>query len=167
MNPPFASEDRMNAPLPTPPVLPLRPEALEAPTSGIVDVFNYGRTREGLIPLWVGEGDLPTPTFITDATNRALHAGETFYTWQRGIPELRQALARYHTRHFDSQFAEDEFLITGGGMQAIQLALQATTGAGDETVYLSPAWPNFAAAAAIAGATPIAVRLDHSDNGWL
>ena len=45
--------------------------------------------------------------------------GETFYTWQRGIPELRQALARYHARHFDRQFAEDEFLVTGGGMQAI------------------------------------------------
>jgi aspartate/methionine/tyrosine aminotransferase len=51
-------------------------------------------------------------------------------------------------------------------MQAIQLALQATTGAGDEIVYLSPAWPNFAAATGIAGATPVAVRLDHSDNGW-
>jgi aspartate/methionine/tyrosine aminotransferase len=144
----------------------IRANARHAPESGIVAVANYGRGRPGLIPLWVGEGDLPTPTFITDATNRALNAGETFYTWQRGIPDLRQALARYHTRHFDRQFAEDEFLVTGGGMQAIQLALQATTGAGDEVVYLSPAWPNFAAAAGIAGATPIAVQLDYSDNGW-
>jgi aspartate/methionine/tyrosine aminotransferase len=109
---------------------------------------------------------LPTPSFIADATNRALSAGETFYTWQRGLPDLRQALARYHARHFDRQFTEDEFLVTGGGMQAIQLALQATTGAGDEVVFLSPAWPNLAGAAGIAGARPIAVRLDHSDNGW-
>ena len=144
----------------------IRADAQHAPESGIVAVANYGREKPGLIPLWVGEGDLPTPTFITDATNRALNAGETFYTWQRGIPDLRQALARYHARHFDRQFAEDEFLVTGGGMQAIQLALQATTGAGDEIVYLSPAWPNFAAATGIAGATPIAVRLDHSDSGW-
>jgi len=144
----------------------IRANARHAPESGIVAVASYGRERPGLIPLWVGEGDLPTPSFIVDATNRALSAGETFYTWQRGIPDLRQALARYHARHFDRQFAEDEFLVTGGGMQAIQLALQATSGAGDEIVYLSPAWPNFAAAAGIAGATPIAVRLDHSDNGW-
>jgi len=144
----------------------LRSHARNAPESGIVAVANYGRGRPGLIPLWVGEGDLPTPPFITDAANRALSAGETFYTWQRGMPELRQALARYHARHFDRPFAEEEFLVTGGGMQAIQLALQATTGAGDEIVYLSPAWPNCAAAAGIAGATPIAVPLGHSDNGW-
>ena len=88
----------MNAPVPSPAVLALRPEAAGAPTSGIVDVFNYGRTRPGLIPLWVGEGDLPTPAFICEAATRSLAAGETFYTYQRGIPELREALARYHER---------------------------------------------------------------------
>ena len=43
----------------------LRPEALGAPESGIVEVMNYGRTRQGMIPLWAGEGDVPTPAFIT------------------------------------------------------------------------------------------------------
>ena len=42
----------------------LRREASGAPESGIVEVANYGRERAGLIPLWVGEGDLPTPAFI-------------------------------------------------------------------------------------------------------
>ncbi len=56
-------------------------EAREAPESGIVEVFNYGHTREGLIPLWAGEGDLPTPAFISDAVTRSLAAGETFYTY--------------------------------------------------------------------------------------
>ena len=64
--------------------------ARSAPESGIVSVANYGRGREGLIPLWVGEGDLPTPAFICEAATRALAAGETFYTWQRGIPPLRR-----------------------------------------------------------------------------
>ena len=144
----------------------LRPEARLAPESGIVAVANYGRGREGLIPLWAGEGDLPTPAFISDAVTRALAAGETFYTWQRGLPELRAALARYHQRYFGHSFADEEFLVTGGGMQAIQLAIQATAGAGDEVIYLSPAWPNFAGAAGVAGARPMAVMLDQSDNGW-
>ena len=74
----------------------LRREARDAPDSGIVEVFNYGRGRPGLIPLWAGEGDLPTPEFIHAATAKSLAAGETFYTYQRGIPELRAALARYH-----------------------------------------------------------------------
>src|SRR5690606_18581293 len=78
----------------------LSPRSLAAPESGIVELVNYARGREGLIPLWVGEGDLPTPDFISEAAIRALSAGETFYTWQRGIPELRQALSRYYARHF-------------------------------------------------------------------
>ena len=138
----------------------LRSEARMAPESGIVAVANYGRGREGLIPLWAGEGDLPTPEFISQAAARGLLAGETFYTWQRGIPELRQALARYHARHFDREFVPEEFLVTGGGMQAIQLALQATAGAGDEVIYMSPAWPNFPGAAGVAGGRPVAVKLD-------
>lgn len=51
-------------------------------------------------------------------------------------------------------------------MHAIQLAIQATAGAGDEVIYLSPAWPNFAAAAGIAGATPVPVIQDFTSNGW-
>ncbi len=35
----------------------VRPEAANAPASGIVEVFNYGHGRQGLMPLWVGEGD--------------------------------------------------------------------------------------------------------------
>ncbi len=144
----------------------LRPEARLAPESGIVAVMNHGRGKEGLIPLWAGEGDLPTPEFITRAAMEALAAGETFYTWQRGIPELREALARYHKRHFGRDFAAEEFLVTGSGMQSIQLAIDAVAGAGDEVAYLSPAWPNLAAAAGVAGVTPVPVHLDWSDNGW-
>ncbi len=144
----------------------LRAEALAAPESGIVAVMNHGRGREGLIPLWAGEGDLPTPAFIADAATRALAAGETFYTWQKGIVELRQALARYYGRHFGRAFDHEEFIVTGSGMHAIQLALDAVAGKGDEVIHLSPAWPNLAAAAGVAGARPVAVPLDYSDNGW-
>ncbi len=144
----------------------LRAEARQAPVSGIEAVANYGRGRPGLIPLWSGESDLPTPDFINSAGKRGLDAGETFYTWQGGIPELREALARYHKRHFGMEFSPEEFLVTIGGMQAITLALQATAGSGDEAIYLEPAWPNFAAAAAVSGATPVPVPLEEGDNGW-
>ncbi|MGB3500204.1 MAG: pyridoxal phosphate-dependent aminotransferase [Mesorhizobium sp.] len=144
----------------------LRNEARLAPESGIVAVMAHGRGRPGLIPLWAGEGDLPTPDFITKAAMEALANGETFYTWNRGIPELREALARYYQRHFASPSTAEDFVVTGSGMQAIQLAINAVAGAGDEVVYLSPAWPNLAAAAGIAGAKPVPVELDWSPNGW-
>ncbi len=144
----------------------LRPEARLAPESGIVTVANYGRGREGLIPLWAGEGDLPTPEFISGPAARALQGGETFYTHQRGIPELRQAIADYYSRVYGQAFAAEEFYVTGGGMQAIQLALQATAGAGDEVIYFDPAWPNIYGASVVAGAKPVAVSLEFGANGW-
>ncbi|RIK83965.1 MAG: aspartate aminotransferase [Hyphomicrobiales bacterium] len=148
------------------PIDRLRREARLAPESGIVELINHARGREGLIPLWVGEGDLPTPSFIAEATTASLAAGETFYTWQRGIPELRAALARYYGRHFGGAHEAEEFIVSSSGMHAIQLALDAVAGHGDEVIYLSPAWPNFAAAAAIAGARPVPVVLDRTGNGW-
>ena len=144
----------------------LRREARDAPDSGIVEVFNYGRGRPGLIPLWAGEGDLPTPEFIHSATAKSLAAGETFYTYPRGIPELRAALARYHTKQFGRTFSPERFFITAGGMGAIEIAITATAGAGEEAILLTPAWPNFAGAAGIGGATPVEVPLDFDGTRW-
>lgn len=144
----------------------LSPRALEAPESGIVEVVNYARGRDGLIPLWVGEGDLPTPEFITRAAAASLEAGETFYTWQRGIPDLREALVRYYSRHFDAALAFENVYVTGSGMQSIKLAIEAVTSPGDEIVYLSPAWPNLAAAAGLSGVRPVAVPLAFEGGRW-
>ena len=144
----------------------LSPRALAAPESGIVEVVNYARGRDGLLPLWVGEGDLPTPDFINRAAMASLNAGETFYTWQRGIPELRQALADYYGRHFGTSLPMEHFYVTGSGMQAIQLSVQAITSPGDEMVYLTPAWPNIAAALEISGARSVGVPLQFENGKW-
>lgn len=144
----------------------LSPRSLRAPESGIVEVVNYARGREGLIPLWVGEGDLPTPDFIARPAAEALLRGETFYTWQRGIPELRAALSRYYARHFGSALPAEHFYVVGSGMQAIKLAIEVLVSPGDDMVYLTPAWPNFAAAAELSGANTIAVPLAFSGGHW-
>ena len=144
----------------------LSPEAREAPESKIIEVVNYGRTREGLIPLWAGEGDLATPQFICDAATRSLAAGETYYTWQRGIPELREALATYYTEQFSVPFSPEEMFVTGSGMQAIQIVIRMLAGEGEEIIVPTPAWPNFAAAAGIAGARPVELPMTYTDKGW-
>ena len=144
----------------------LSPRALAAPESGIVEVITYARDREGLIPLWAGEGDLPSPDFINRAASDALLGGETFYTWQRGIPELREALSRYYSRHFSVSLPSDHFYVTGSGMHAILLAVQALTAPGDELIYLSPAWPNIVASVELGGAKAVPMTLDFVDGGW-
>lgn len=137
-----------------------------APESGIVELVNRGRGRANLLPLWVGEGDLPTPEFITKAAVESLHAGQTFYTWQRGIPELRQALTQYHNKHFNKSLSPDRFIVTASGMQAIQLAVRAVLNTGEEALYLTPAWPNFAAAVNLAAGVAKPVALQWGANGF-
>lgn len=144
----------------------LSARSLAAPESGIVEVMNYARGRDNLLPLWAGEGDLPSPDFINQAAIDALNNGETFYTWQRGIPELRQALSRYYERHFQASLSPEHFYVTGSGMQAIALAVQALTSPGDEMVYLTPTWPNIVAAIGVAGAKAVPVGIDFRDGRW-
>jgi len=144
----------------------LSAEARGLPDSGIIDMIKYGAGRADLIPLWVGEGDMPTPEFISAEAARSLRAGETFYTDQRGIPELRQALADFHWRQFGGQFDAEMFHITGSGMQAIQMAVRAVASRGDEIVLPSPTWPNFPAAVVSYGAVPVEVPIDFNEAGW-
>jgi aspartate/methionine/tyrosine aminotransferase len=136
------------------------------PESGIVETMKYGRAREGTIPLWAGEGDLPTPDFISEAAARSLKAGETFYTWQRGIPELREQLALYHHRLYGVPVEPERYYVTGSGMQAIQIAFAMVLSAGEEILIPSPTWPNAAAAAQVIGARPVFVEMDFGSTGF-
>ena len=150
----------------------VRPEVKALPHSGITAVFDYGRDRPGLIPLWVGEGDLPTPRFICDAAAAALAAGETFYTHQAGIPELRAAIAGYMAGLYGRPFADgpqpfgpERFFVTVGGMHALQIAVRLAAGTGDEVLVPTPAWPNFGGALVAAGATPVECAMRFEGEG--
>ncbi len=142
----------------------IHPTVREAQPSGIVEVFDYGRGRQGLVPLWVGEGDLPPPASVSEAVKASLDRGETFYTAQAGIPPLREAIAAYMTRVYGvapggGAFNPESFLVTIGGMHAIEIATRLTLGPGDEALIPSPAWPNFVGAIETSGARAVPVPL--------
>src|SRR5258708_13832106 len=69
----------------------LRREARAAPERGIVEARNYGRDREGMIPLGPGEGALPPPPFISEPATRSVAARTTFSTRPRARPPLASA----------------------------------------------------------------------------
>lgn len=144
---------------------PLRPDIAALETSGIAEVFAQGFGREDLVPLWVGEGDRPTPPFICDAAAAALKAGETFYTHKRGIPELRQAIADYTAGLYDVTLDLERISVTSSGMTGVVLILQALAAAGDNVVVVDPIWPNITAAVGIAGAELRRVSLEPQDDG--
>ena len=144
---------------------PLRPEIASLETSKIQQIFDLGLGREGLIPLWVGEGDQSTPAFICEAANAAMKAGHTFYTYKHGIPELREAIAAYTNGLYGIDCAAERVSVTCSGMSGIMMVLQATVDAGDNVVVVTPVWPNVMSAIQIAGGTVRAVRLDDLPEG--
>jgi len=144
----------------------VRPEIKTLPDSGIVEVWKMGFTVPDVIGLWVGEGDLPTTRFICDAAAKSLNAGETYYTYKGGIPELRRGLSAYYKRHWNVDVSDERIIVTSSGMNAMVLIVQTLCGAGDNAVCISPSWPNIFAAIQVMGAEPRQVALTGDDKGW-
>jgi aspartate aminotransferase len=120
-----------------------------------------------VVPLWFGESDVVTPDFVREAASKALAAGETFYTWQRGTPELRAALSTYTERLYGIKCPVDRISLTTGGMQAILLACQLLVDPGDNIVIISPIWPNITSATHLMRGETKYVALDRRpDGGW-
>jgi aspartate aminotransferase len=149
-----------------------RPNGLRAivesmPFSRIGQVAMAGLGDPEIIPLWFGESDLPTPRFICEAAAAALAAGHTFYTFKRGIPELRQAIAAYLTRIYAKPVDWQRVIVTSSGMSGIMFLSQALVEPGDNIVILSPVWPNINDAVTVLGGEARAVALDATDaGGW-
>jgi aspartate/methionine/tyrosine aminotransferase len=136
------------------------------PDSGIVTAAMYGMAKPDVLAFWSGQGNLATPEAFCRPAIESLLAGETFYTWQRGIPELREALVRYHAKHYGVQLHIDNFGITGGGMQALQNAFQMIAADGDEVIIPSPAWPNYAGPLRLQGTRPVEVPMIFVNGTW-
>jgi aspartate/methionine/tyrosine aminotransferase len=137
----------------------------EIGTSQIGAVADLGRDDPDVVKLWIGEGDLPTPDFIIQAAHAAMQAGQTRYTYSLGLPALRDALSRYHQRHWNVAVAADRFAITAGGMNGIMQAAQALLDPGDEIIVPSPAWPNLGEAVRITGGVPVPVAYRRGADG--
>ncbi len=134
--------------------------------SPILEVWRMGFSTPDVIGLWAGEPDLPTPRFICDAATAALNAGHTFYSQNRGIPELRDAIARYLKRLYGTSISDHRIAATTAGMGAVQIVCQALLGAGSKAVVITPSWPNIIRAMAISGAEVVEVPLTRGNQGW-
>jgi aspartate/methionine/tyrosine aminotransferase len=133
-------------------------------SSKIREVANAGLGKRDVLPFWFGEPDEVTPEFIRTAANEALANGETFYTHNFGISELREAIAAYASRLHRPVPMED-IIVTNSGMAAIMLISQALIGRGDRVVAVTPLWPNITSAPRLMGAEIVRVPLDFARGG--
>ncbi len=133
--------------------------------SRIREVANAGLGRPDVLAFWFGESDEVTPDFIRQAAIDSIQRGETFYSHNLGLPELREEISRYMTaRH--GAVAVDRLAVTSGGVNALMLAMQQLIDAGDEVVAVTPVWPNLTAQPVILGARLVCVPLRPIDGAW-
>ena len=143
----------------------MRQAILDLAQSRIREVANAGLGQTDLLAFWFGESDEVTPEPIRQAAIASLQRGETFYSHNLGLPELRQAVAHYMTqRHGPVEL--DRLAITSGGVNALMLATQSLVDTGDEVVAVTPVWPNLTAQAAIMGARLCCVPLQAHNGQW-
>ncbi len=133
--------------------------------SKIREVANAGMGRPDVLAFWFGESDEVTPDFIRQAAIQSLQKGETFYSHNLGLPELRQAIADY-TSALHGPVDAGRIAVTSGGVNALMLAVQALVDAGDEVVAVTPVWPNLTAQPVILGARLACVPLKPVDGAW-
>ncbi|MBI2768872.1 MAG: pyridoxal phosphate-dependent aminotransferase [Burkholderiales bacterium] len=134
--------------------------------SKIREVANAGMGRSDVLAFWFGESDEVTPEFIRQAAIDSLQKGETFYSHNLGLPELREAVADYMSS-LHGEISSDRLAITSGGVNALMLAVQALVDAGDEVVAVTPVWPNLTAQPAIMGAKLKRVSLVAQGGSWV
>ncbi len=132
--------------------------------SEIREVANAGMGEAGVLAFWFGEPDEVTPAFIRDAAVTALDAGETFYTQNFGVPELRSAIAAYLSRLHRST-SPDTIAVTASGMSALMLTVEALVNPGDRVVCVTPIWPNLTEIPKILGANVVRSPLLYCGRG--
>ena len=129
----------------------MRPLIDQLPASKIREVANAAMGRDDVLAFWFGESDEPTPQFIRDAAAKSIADGETFYSHNLGLAELREAIAGY-VGSLHPVVGSDRIAVTSSGVSALMLAMQSLVGPGDEVVAVVPVWPNLTAQPAILGA---------------
>jgi aspartate aminotransferase len=134
------------------------------PHSRIRELAEVAMGMEGVLRLYFGESNVPTPDYIKQAAVQALADGYTFYTENAGLPSLRRAIARHYRKwHAVELDPGSEIVITASGVQALNVGLRAMLDPGDEALVLTPAWPNGSSIVAMANA--VARQIPHPLRG--
>jgi aminotransferase len=133
--------------------------------SGIRKFFDLIASMEGVISLGVGEPDFTTPWHIREAAIYSLEKGQTMYTSNSGMPELRRELSGYLKNSYNLNYDPNtELLITVGVSEALDLASRALLDPGDEVIIPDPCYVSYSPCVTLAGGTPIMIPTSEEDS---
>jgi aspartate/methionine/tyrosine aminotransferase len=141
------------------------------PHSRIRELAEIAFRMEGVLRLYFGESNQPTPDFIKRAAVKAMDSGYTFYTENAGLLSLREEIAAHYQRLQGVALdARREIVVTASGVQGLNVAIRCVLDPGDEALVLTPAWPNGASIVAMSSAKAIEIaqplRGDRYEIDW-
>ncbi|MFB6161171.1 MAG: pyridoxal phosphate-dependent aminotransferase [Haloferacaceae archaeon] len=127
------------------------------PPSGIRKYFELAEEMDEVISLGVGEPDFSAPWAARDAAIDSLARGRTSYTANRGLYELREAVADHVTRYGLDYGPDEEVILTAGASEAVDAALRAFVDPGDRVAVHEPTYISYVPGITFAGGEPLRV----------
>lgn len=135
------------------------------PSSGIRRFFDLLASMDGVISLGVGQPDFVTPAHIRSAAIRSIEDGETYYTSNYGLVELRAAISRHLNRLYGVHYDPGtEIIVTSGVSEGLNIALEAILDPGDEVLSPDPGYVAYLPCVLIAGGQFIQVPTRAADG---
>ncbi|MDQ2688733.1 MAG: aminotransferase class I/II-fold pyridoxal phosphate-dependent enzyme [Chloroflexota bacterium] len=130
----------------------------DIPPSGIRRFFDMLAEMKDVISLTIGEPDFTTPEPISRAAIESIEAGETHYTANGGMIELRELIAANLRDRYGVEYdPRTELVITVGASEGVDASLRATINAGDEVIYHEPCFVAYAPCIQLAGGVAVPV----------
>jgi aminotransferase len=135
------------------------------PPSGIRRFFDIAATMKDVISLSIGEPDFVTPDRMRRAAIQSIERGDTKYTSNSGIAELRTAISNHLASLYNVKYdPEDEVLVTVGVSEALHIAMLATINPGDEVIVAEPCFVAYKPSIIFAGGLPVVVETRVEDE---
>ncbi|WP_435077906.1 pyridoxal phosphate-dependent aminotransferase [Halococcus sp. AFM35] len=135
------------------------------PPSGIRRFFELAEEMDDVISLGVGEPDFTAPWSAREAAIDSLERGRTSYTANRGMADLREAIAERSRERYDLDYDPDEeVLVTAGASEAIDVAFRALVDPGDRVAIAQPSYVSYVPGVTFAGGEPVPVPTRETDD---
>lgn len=143
----------------------VNPTVDELPSSAIRKFFDVANLMDDAISLGVGEPDFVTPWSIREAGIYSLEKGQTYYTANSGLIELREEICTYMKRKYDISYdAKTQVVVTVGGSEAIDAMIRSVVCPGDEVLIPEPSFVCYKPLTIMAGGVPVIIETKEEDN---
>ena len=137
----------------------LNQSVVDIKPSGIRKFFDIAEQMKDVISLGVGEPDFPTPWHIRSEGIRSLEKEKTRYTSNHGLLTMREEISKFVDRKYGVKYDPvNEILVTVGGSEAIDGAIRALVGPGDEVIIPQPSYVCYEPITILAGGTPVIIE---------